>query len=264
MPVTTFQLELLKLLAVNRSEDSHLAGGSALHFEPHSIRYSNDLDFFHDSEQRVDVAFSQDQQLLQENKYILNIELKRVGYIRAIISKNQESTKIEWAHDSAWRFLPVLYSEDRGYYLHPIDLAINKVLALAGRDEPRDYLDIHDIHKRILSLGALCWAACGKDPGFTPFSLLEMLRRRGKYRLEDFSRLRLNIEIDLIGLKNDWLKMLDEAEAFISSSPPAEVGCIYYSSNENEFITPPIKDRDNAIVPHYGTLKGVWPKVYRE
>jgi hypothetical protein len=47
--------------------------------------------------------------------------------------------------------------------LHPIDLAVNKVLALAGRDEPRDLLDTLYQHREVLCLGALCWAACGKD-----------------------------------------------------------------------------------------------------
>lgn len=28
-----------------------------------------------------------------------------------------------------------------------------------------------------MKLAAICWAACGEDPGFTPLSLLSMLRR---------------------------------------------------------------------------------------
>ena len=55
---------------------------------------------------------------------------------------------------------------------------MNKVLALAGRDEPRNFLDINYINREIISLGALCWAACGKDPGFSPTMLLESLQNR--------------------------------------------------------------------------------------
>ena len=50
VPLTAFQSQLLALLAESRSPDSYLAGGAALHFEPNSTRFSNDLDFFHDSE----------------------------------------------------------------------------------------------------------------------------------------------------------------------------------------------------------------------
>jgi len=53
MPLTDFQRSVLALLARTRSPDSHLAGGAALHFAPNSLRYSNDLDFFHDSAERV-------------------------------------------------------------------------------------------------------------------------------------------------------------------------------------------------------------------
>lgn len=68
--------------------------------------------------------------------------------------------------------MPAQKHPHSGYQLHPIDLAINKVLALAGRDEARDFLDVLHAHATILPLGALCWAAVGKDPGFTrsPYS----------------------------------------------------------------------------------------------
>jgi hypothetical protein len=43
-------------------------------------------------------------------------------------------------------------------------------------------LDTLDMHRDVLPLGAMCWAACGKDPGFTPLSLLGLLRRRARLR----------------------------------------------------------------------------------
>lgn len=58
MPLTPFQEEVLRLLALDRSPESYLAGGAALHSAPNSIRYSQDLDFFHDSERRVAEAVS--------------------------------------------------------------------------------------------------------------------------------------------------------------------------------------------------------------
>lgn len=66
MPLTPFQREVLRLLAGNRSPDSYLAGGAALHFRPDSHRFSNDLDFFHDSEERVASAFAADEARLRE------------------------------------------------------------------------------------------------------------------------------------------------------------------------------------------------------
>jgi hypothetical protein len=258
MPVTALQSAIAKALAKNRTPDSYLAGGAALHFEPQSIRYSHDLDYFNDTEKRVAEAFNLDRITLEKLNFKFEVEMNQPGYIRAVVSQNQESTKIEWAHDSAWRFLPTQYFEDRGYTLHPIDLAINKVLALVGRDEPRDYLDVHHSHQNILSLGAMTWAACGKDPGFTPWSLLEMMRRRGKYHHEDFSRLHLNAKVDLVKLKSDWLKMLDETERLIQALPTEEIGCLYYNQNTQKFVTPPIH-RPKEVVTHFGRMGGVLP-----
>ena len=68
-----------------------------------------------------------------------------------MVSRDDGATKVEWAHDSAWRFLPPVMSEEAGYPLAPVDLAINKLLALVGRDEPRDYVDIHEIIASILN-----------------------------------------------------------------------------------------------------------------
>ena len=134
MPLTTFQSNISQLLAPNRSPDSYLAGGAALHLAPNSKRYSNDLDYFHDSEERVAQAFADDSTALTDAGYRVEMEMNQPGYIRAIVSKGKQRTKIEWAHDSAWRFMPPVKDKLIGYRLDPVDIAINQVLSLAWRD----------------------------------------------------------------------------------------------------------------------------------
>ena len=68
MPLTSYQATVAKLLASQRTPDSYLAGGAALHIEPTSTRYSNDLDYFHDSVERVASAFADDRDLLDLNQ----------------------------------------------------------------------------------------------------------------------------------------------------------------------------------------------------
>jgi hypothetical protein len=255
VPLTSFQAEIAELLAANRTPDSYLAGGAALHIEPNSKRYSNDLDYFHDSEERVASAFAQDRQSLEQAGCAVEILMRQPGFVRALVRRGEQATKIEWAHDSAWRFLPTIRTERAGFQLAPIDLGINKLLALVGRDEPRDYLDIHEV-MNVLPLGALCWAAAGKDPGFTPAMLLDLLRRRGRYRPEDFARLALVEPVDLPALKLRWLAALEDAERFFSTRDPAEVGCLYYSRAHERFVQPaPGED----VVPHHGRPGGVLP-----
>ena len=257
MPLTRFQGHIARLLATNRSPDSHLAGGAALHMEPRSDRYSNDLDYFHDSAERVATAFEADRKLLLADGCSVNIDMNQPGYLRALVQKGDESTKIEWAHDSAWRFMPTVLTDDYGYVLHPIDLAVNKVLALVGRNEVRDFVDVLRCHRDVLPLGALCWAAAGKDPGFTPLSLLELLRRRGVHRPEELARLHLATPVDLPTLKSEWLAALDSADAFIRSRPPEEVGCLYYSPSAHAFVDP---DGHPDATPHFGRPGGVIPR----
>jgi hypothetical protein len=263
MPVTPFQAKIAKLLSANRSSDSYLAGGAALHFEPNSIRYSNDLDYFHDSEVRVATAFEADDTLLKEAGINVSIELRQPGYVRAIVRENKDATKIEWAHDSAWRFMPTSFIEGRGYCLHPIDLAINKTLALAGRDEARDFLDVLYAHKNLLGLPGLVWAACGKDPGFSPDSLLELLQRKGRYQPVDFKRLRLTVEIDLHNLKHEWLEALEQTKKSIAMLPTAELGCLFFDKNDNRFKVP-VQENPGSYVPHYATIGGVLPRIYSD
>jgi hypothetical protein len=254
------QERVARLLAAGRTPDSYLAGGAALHIEPNAKRYSNDFDYFHDSEERVASAYAADRQLLEESGYAVDVKLNQPGFIRCVVRQGAEATKVEWAHDSAWRFLPPVQHEVAGYVLHPVDVAVNKVLALVGRDEPRDFLDILEIHERTLSLGALCWAAAGKDPGFTPGALLDLLKRRGKYHAEDFARLRLSVAPDLVALKQQWLTALEQAQSFISARPPDELGCLYYSPELREFVRD-VDSESDKVVPHYGRPGDVLPTV---
>ncbi|MBN1607903.1 MAG: hypothetical protein JW940_14795 [Polyangiaceae bacterium] len=191
--------------------------------------------------------------------YDLEVAIERNGFVRAMVKRGAESTKIECVHDTAWRFLPAVHSDVAGYCLHPIDLAINKILALVGRDEPRDVLDTVEVHDRILSLGALVWAAVGKYPGFTPSMLLGMLRRRGHHHPEDLARLRLMQPMSLPDLKRRWLAALDQAAEFVAARPPCELGCLYYSPRLGRFPRTP--DEADDLVPHYGCPGGALPGV---
>lgn len=262
MPLTEFQRRVLGLVARHRSPDSYLAGGSALHLAPHSMRFSDDLDFFHDSVERVATAFRDDEATLREAGYDVARDISQPGFIRAIVRKDGEATRVDWAHDSAWRFLPPIRDVLGGFTLHPIDLAINKTLALAGRDESRDFVDMLSLDTHLLPLGALVWAAVGKDPGFSPASLLELLKRRGRHRPEEFQRLHLVEPLDPAQAKRHWHAALESAERFITSRPVEETGCLYYSPARERFEAPspdsPVETQ--GLVLHFGSPGGVLPQ----
>lgn len=159
--------------------------------------------------------------------------------------------------------MPLVRHETGGLLLHEVDLAINKVLTLAGRDEARDYVDVLYVHERVLPLGALSWAAVAKDPGFTPASLLEQLKRRGRYRPEEIDRLALSAPFDLAEAKAAWRAALSDAETFVAERPHQEVGCLYYSPSRDRFFAPSpgISLKDQGLIPHFGRREGILPRL---
>jgi hypothetical protein len=262
VPLTDLQRAILSLIGASRTPDSYVAGGTALHFTPESTRYSHDLDLFHDAEERVAKAFEADRSTLEEGGFAVNPVLSQPGFIRAVVARDGSATQIDWAHDSSWRFMPVVADPLGGYLLHPVDIATNKALALAGRDEPRDFVDILYVIETILPLGALVWAAVAKDPGYNPRSLLEQLRRRGKLRPEEVARLDLRVPLDLEAARSRWREALDRAETFVMSRPADEIGGLYYDRVDDRFVEPaPNRPLDEqGLVIHYGRPGGVLPR----
>jgi len=62
VPITKFQSDVLRLLAVQRSPDSYIAGGVAINRE--GARISADIDIFHDSDARLASAVKADEAAL--------------------------------------------------------------------------------------------------------------------------------------------------------------------------------------------------------
>ena len=260
VPITLLQRQILATVASSRTTDSYLAGGAAIHFAPESLRYSGDLDFFHDSVERVASAFTADAMLLRDAGFTLDVEISQPGFVRAVVHRESNSTRIDWAHDSAWRFLPPVRDELGGYLLHSLDLAVNKMLALAGRDEPRDYVDILYVHQHVYPVAGLVWAAAGKDPGFSPLSLLELLKRRGRHRSEEIARLDLVAPFDLVRAKEVWLSALEQADTFVRARPSREAGCVYFSQRRGRFELPSADAGAADVVVHFGRPGGVLPQ----
>ncbi len=135
MPLTKTQTDVLRLLAAHRDP-----------------RYSRDIDVFHDREERVSAAAINDAGVLQDAGYQL-IWLRQLPVLYAAeVTREGASTRLEWVADSDFRFFPTIRDEIFGYVLHPADLAMNKALAVAGRREVRDLVDLVTIHDTILTL----------------------------------------------------------------------------------------------------------------
>lgn len=140
MPLSEIQCQVLGCIAANRSPDSYVAGATVLHRAADSARYSRDLGFFHDAAECVAQCARQDAASLSESGFELTWLLQTPAFHRAVVRTGSGSLKLEWTQDSVFRFFPVVADPDCGFRLHDVDAATNKILALAGRDEVRDFV----------------------------------------------------------------------------------------------------------------------------
>ena len=261
MPLSTIQADVLRLIAANRSPDSYVAGATVLHRTEDTPRYSADLDLFHDLEDSVAESAEADAATLRAAGWDCSWLLRTPTFHRAVVSAKEQALKIEWAQDSAFRFYPVQEDERFGYRLHDADAAVNKVLALAGRSEIRDFVDVLHLDGSYLPLGALAWAACGKDPGFTPDFLLDHAARHVAYTRHDLDRLSLRQPLDLGVLKHRWLAALTRARTLVAGLPAQEVGCLYLHRDRRPVAPDPTSDAFRALTRHRGSVRGAWPTV---
>lgn len=259
MPLSDIQRKILKLLAANRSPDKYLAGATVLHRSDCSPRYSQDLDFFHDLAQNVAQSAEHDASVLLNAGYAVKWILRNPTFYRAVVEFEDKSVSLEWAQDSAFRFFPLQEDEDCGYRLHYADAACNKMLALAGRQEARDYVDILHINESYLGLGTLSWAACGKDPGYTPEFILDHTARHVAYKQADIDRLNLVEHMDLRELKQKWLTAKRKARDLIEKLPAREIGCLYLDQNGIPVNPTPESKTFSNLTRHFGCISGAWP-----
>jgi hypothetical protein len=263
MPLTPFQKEVARLLAAHRNPDSHVAGGAVINRADASPRYSADLDFFHDVADSVRSSAVADAATLVGHGFVVEWLLQQPLLHRARVSRGNEQLKLEWCFDSSFRFFPVLQDPDFGYCLHSADLATNKVLALAGRSEIRDLIDILYLHAHYLSLGAICWAACGKDQGYTPWSLLDQVKRNTRFREEDLASgyLAQPATLTLPDLKRQWQEAASSAEQLFPRLPAHEAGCLYLDQTGAPVTPDPDSAEFAGLVRHFGSVRGGWPKL---
>ena len=101
-----------------------------------------------------------------------------------------DTTRIHGSADFAVSFVPPVEDEVFGYRLHDLDLAVTKVLAMAGRREARDYYDVIKLHQagkklddaRLGCAGQGSGVHAGIDPGRDQ-SAFQLFRQRAAGRI---------------------------------------------------------------------------------
>ena len=237
MALTSFQRHVLGLLRETRRSVSggYVAGGLALNHMTAQPRASHDIDFFHDPDVLLKESFNADCRVLKGNGYKVERLKESDSFIEAGVSGGDEFLKIQWVKDSPYRFFPLQENDVVGFTLHPVDLATNKLLALAGRTVPRDWIDVIAATKEVQPLAYLLFAACGKDPGFSPTSLLELVSRRHYNQIELDNEIDPKGAYDAADLCRYWHEEVNRAKELLEVLPREKVGQVVLGKGGNPF-----------------------------
>jgi hypothetical protein len=233
-----------------------VAGGAAIN--RNAARFSHDIDIFHDDPDAVLREAEADAALLTAQGYTIEWERRFPTMMSAVVSKDEQSTRLDWVQDSAFRFFQPQPDPDFGFVLSAIDLATNKALAAASRREARDVVDLVQIHKNEFPLSVVIWAAVAKDAGYSPELLIGEIRRNARYRVEDFDILDSNSTLDPSEILRDLRQALDGAEVFANKMPSDQAGRVFLLGGK-------IVEPDPARLDQYETVDasrgGIWPQT---
>ena len=269
MALTSLQREVCRLLADQRkrSGESYIAGGIALNELIGGHRISRDIDLFHDTRDALAASWISDRERLEVLGYQVEVILERPSLVEAIVRSVSDSVRMEWNQDSAFRFFPLIEHDEFGLTLHPFDLATNKVLALVGRAEARDWVDLILAAESIQPLGYLVWAASGKDPGLSPTAIAEHASRSTRYSVDELRELHFDgAAPDASDLSRRWKRLLDSVRPVIDRLPAEHSGeCVL--GPEGLFRGSPDELQraleEGQIAFHRGSIRGAFPQLAR-
>lgn len=181
--LTSLQERVAQIIAsLEEADDFALAGGAALIARGDVQRQTRDLDFFGLTGAAVDRLVPSAERALQAAGLAVHRIQVNPGFARLIIESGDDRTELDLAADA--RLFPAEPGEPAPM-LSGEELAVDKLLALFGRAEARDFVDLLAVEARY-GFDRLCELAAQKDLGFTPAMLAEMLGRFGRLRRAEF------------------------------------------------------------------------------
>lgn len=205
--LSNLQQQIATILAgLDQATGFVMAGGGALVVHGAVDRPTRDLDYFTTDPAQVDQLLPALEQALRSGGLHTTIEQASPGFARLLVAHGHEQTRVDLATDA--RLLPPESSEF-GQLLSTRELAVDKVLAIFGRAEARDFVDLAALEPDY-GLRNLCDLAKRKDLGFQPDIFCQMLERfdrlpRDEFDIPDSAHQQLKLTITC------WAEILDDS-----------------------------------------------------
>lgn len=183
MALSLLQGRIARIVAdIPEASEFALAGAGGLTVWGVVDRETRDLDYFATRPAAVAVLLPALEAELERNG--IAVERQRVveGFVRLSAAAGGETCEIDLAYDA--RLFPAEQT-DLGPVLALEELAADKVLALFGRAQPRDFLDVESLLGHF-STDRLLELAAQKDAGFELGFFADALASIGRFSAEDF------------------------------------------------------------------------------
>ena len=155
----------------------YLTGGTAASRGYLSHRFSDDLDFFVNDDERFTLWVERViQALCLQRDWQCQIMLKEERFARLNITQSDLVLKIEWVNDVPARTGEIRNHPILGRLDSPENILANKITALIDREEPKDLADIWGFCCRMgLSIQDAITHAGSKAAGIFPVDLARLL-----------------------------------------------------------------------------------------
>jgi len=200
MKLTALQKKTLKIFSrVNKHGDFYFTGGTALAVCYLRHRESDDLDFFTDDPTSLDPTARDFEKTLRSAGLNVQVERRQATFVRLLI---EQELKVDMALDAPFRLKPPVQSNIEGIKV-PVDdledIAANKMMALFGRAEPRDFVDVYFLAKEYFDFMEMVQMAAKKDTGFDLYWLAAAMQEADKMSLLP---VKMHKPFDLSDMKN--------------------------------------------------------------
>src|SRR5579884_1346340 len=166
---------------LDEAKDFALAGGAALILRGEVERRTRDLDFFGLTSDAVDRLLPAVERALGAAGFVVRRVQANPGFARLLVESRDDRTELDLAADA--RLFPAEPAQPAPT-LRGEELAVDKVLAIFGRAEARDFVDLMALEPRY-GLDRLCALAAEKDLGFTAGVFAEMLSQFRRLRRDE-------------------------------------------------------------------------------
>jgi hypothetical protein len=166
------------------AEGFALAGGGALIIRGEIHRGTRDLDFFGLNAAAVDRLVPVVERRLVRAGYQVERTHTGPGFARLSVQGLGDRTEVDLAADA--RLFPAEHGPNGVLLLSSRELAVDKVLAVFGRAEARDFLDLMNLESSF-DMTQLFELASEKDRGFSPAVFAEMTERFERLGRNEFA-----------------------------------------------------------------------------